>query len=64
LAMGGLARTSLAVLVPSKCRFAPIDVFLSLPREVTTTFDLRSHRVAHHVSIEGQVRLAGLVPRQ
>jgi len=28
-----------------------IGVFLSLPREVTTTFDLRSHRVVHHVSI-------------
>jgi len=26
-------------------------VFLSLPREVTTTFDLSSHRVVHHVSV-------------
>ena len=31
--------------------FVGIGVFLSLPREVTTTFDLRSHRVVHHVSI-------------
>jgi hypothetical protein len=28
-----------------------IGVFLSLPREVTTTFDLASHRVVHLVSI-------------
>jgi hypothetical protein len=28
-----------------------IGVFLLLPREVITTFDLRSHRVLHHVSI-------------
>jgi hypothetical protein len=31
--------------------FVGIGVFLSLPRGVTTTFDLRSHRVVHHVSI-------------
>jgi len=31
--------------------FLGIGVFLSLPREITTTFDLRSHRVVHHVSI-------------
>jgi hypothetical protein len=31
--------------------FLGIGVFLSLPREVTTTFDLRAHRVVHHVSI-------------
>jgi hypothetical protein len=31
--------------------FVGIGVFLFLPREVTTTFDLRSHRVVHHVSI-------------
>jgi hypothetical protein len=28
-----------------------IGVFLLLPREVITTFDLRSHRVHHHLSI-------------
>jgi len=33
--------------------FLGISVFLSLPREVTTTFDLRSHRVVHHVGIGG-----------
>jgi hypothetical protein len=33
--------------------FLGIGVFLSLPREVTTTFDLRSHCVVHHVSIGG-----------
>jgi len=31
--------------------FLGIGVFLSLPREVTTTFDLDSHRVVHLVSI-------------
>jgi len=31
--------------------FLGVGVFLALPREVTTTFDLRSHRVGHHVSI-------------
>jgi hypothetical protein len=31
--------------------FAGIGVLLALPREVTTTFDLRSHRVVHHLSI-------------
>jgi len=31
--------------------FLGIGVFLSLPREVTTTFDLESHRVVHLVSI-------------
>jgi hypothetical protein len=31
--------------------FVGIGVFLFLPREVITTFDLRSHRVVHHVSI-------------
>jgi uncharacterized integral membrane protein len=31
--------------------FLGISVFLSLPREVTTTFDLDSHRVVHLVSI-------------
>jgi len=31
--------------------FLGIGIFLSLPREVTTTFDLRSHRVVHHVNI-------------
>ena len=30
---------------------AGIGVFLLLPREVITTFDLRCHRVVHHVSI-------------
>jgi hypothetical protein len=30
--------------------FVGIGVFLSLPREVTTTFDLRSYRVVHHLS--------------
>ena len=31
--------------------FVGIGVFLLLPREVTTTFDLHSHRVVHHLSI-------------
>jgi hypothetical protein len=31
--------------------FLGIGVFLSLPREVTATFDLRSRRVVHYVSI-------------
>ena len=31
--------------------FVGIIVFLLLPREVITIFDLRSHRVVHHVSI-------------
>src|SRR5262245_38387257 len=31
--------------------FVGIGVFLSLPREVTTSFDLGSQRVVHHVSI-------------
>jgi hypothetical protein len=31
--------------------FVGIGFFLSLPREVTTTFDLRSQRVVHHLSI-------------
>ena len=31
--------------------FLGIGVFLSLPREVTTTFDLDSHRVVHLMSI-------------
>jgi hypothetical protein len=31
--------------------FVGIGVFLSMPREVTTTFDLRSHLVVHDVSI-------------
>jgi hypothetical protein len=31
--------------------FVGIGVFLLLPREVITTFDLRSHRVVHHVRI-------------
>jgi hypothetical protein len=31
--------------------FLGIGVFLLLPREVITTFDLRSHRVVHHLSI-------------
>jgi hypothetical protein len=31
--------------------FVGIGVFLLLPREVTTTFDLHSHRVVHHVRI-------------
>jgi hypothetical protein len=31
--------------------FVGIGIFLSLPREVTTTFDLRAQRVVHHLSI-------------
>jgi hypothetical protein len=31
--------------------FFGFGVFLLLPREIITTFDLRSHRVVYHVSI-------------
>jgi len=31
--------------------FVGIGILLLLPREVTTTFELRSHRVVHRVSI-------------
>ena len=31
--------------------FLGIGIFLSLPSMITTTFDPRSHRVVHHVSV-------------
>lgn len=40
--------------------FVGIGVFLSMPREVTTTFDLRSHLVVHDVRTYVFAEIAGL----